>query len=52
MKKLSLTLSKNSLLTINKNFDRANLDYAGIVYKKCLTDSFKNKLEIQCSSRY
>ena len=46
MKKLSLTLSKNSLLTIYKTFVRPILDYADIIYDKPLTDSFKDKLEM------
>ena len=47
MKKLSsLTLSRNSLLTIYKNFIRPILDYPDIIYQKPLTESFKDKLEI------
>ena len=45
MKKLSLTLSRNSLLTIYKTFVRPILDYADIIYDKPLTESFKDKLE-------
>ena len=40
MKKLSLTLSRTSLLTIYKIFVRPNLDYADIIYDKPLTESF------------
>ena len=46
MKKLSLNLSRNSLLTICKAFDRPILDYADIIYDKPLTESFKDKLEM------
>ena len=46
MKKLSLTLSKNSFLTIYKTFLRPILDYANIIYDKPLTESFKDKLEM------
>ena len=46
MKKLSLTLSRNSLLTIYKTFVRAILDYADIIYDKPLTESFEDKLEM------
>ena len=46
MKKLSLTLSRNSLLIIYKTFVRPILDYANITYDKPLTKSFKDKLEM------
>ena len=46
MKKLSLTLSRNSLLTICKTFVRPILDYADVIYDKPLTESFKDKLEM------
>ena len=46
MKKLSLTLSRNSLLTIYKTFVWPILDYADIIYDKLLTESFKDKLEM------
>ena len=46
MKKLSITLSKNSLLTIYKTFSRPILDYADRIYEKPLTESFKDKLEM------
>ena len=42
MKKLSLTFSRNSLLTIYKSFARPILDYADIIYDKPLTESFKD----------
>ena len=44
MKKLSLTLSKNSLLTIYETFVRPILDYADMIYDKPLTESFKDAL--------
>ena len=46
MKKLSLTLSRNSLLAIYKTFARPILDYADIICDKLLTESFKDKLEM------
>ena len=46
MKKLSLTLSRNSLLTIYKTFVRPIVDDADKIYDKPLTESFKNKLEM------
>ena len=46
MKKLSLTLSRNSLLAICKTFVRPILDYADIIYDKPPTESFKDKLEM------
>ena len=51
MKKMSLTLSRNSLLTIYKTFIRPILDYTDIIYETPLTESFKDKLEIvQCNA--
>ena len=46
MKKISLNLSRNSLLTIYKTFIRSILDYADIIYEKRLKESFEDKLEI------
>ena len=46
MKKLSLILSKKSLLTIYKSFARPNLDYADIIYSKSLNESLKRKIEM------
>ena len=46
MKKISLTLSRNSLLTIYKTFIRPILYYANIIYDKTLFESFKDKLEM------
>ena len=40
MKKLSLILSRKSLLTIYKSFVRPNLGYADIIYSKPLNESF------------
>ena len=45
MTKLSLNLSRNSLLTIYKTFVRPILDYADIIYDKPVAESFKDKLE-------
>ena len=45
MKRLSLMLSRNQLLTIYKTFVRSHLDYADIIYDKPFNDSFKEKLE-------
>ena len=44
MKRLSLILSKNQLLTIYKTFVRFYLDYADIIYDKHFNDSFQVKL--------
>ena len=46
MKKLSLILSRKSLLTIYKSFVRSNLDYADIIYSKSLRESLKRKIEM------
>ena len=46
MKKISLTLSRNGLLTIYKTFIRPIPDYTDIIYEAPLTESFKVKLEI------
>ena len=46
MKKLSLTLSRNSFLTIYKTFVRPILDFADIIYDKPLTESLKDKFEM------
>ena len=46
MKKLSLILSRNSLLIIYKTFVMTILDYVDIIYDKPLTESFKDKLEM------
>ena len=46
MKKLSLFLSRKTLLTIYKSFVRPNLDYADIIYDKPFNESFKTKKEM------
>ena len=46
MKKLSLILSRKSLLTIYKSFVRPNLDYADIICNKPLNKSLKRKIEV------
>ena len=46
MKKLPLTLSITSLLTIYKTFVRPILDYTDIIYDKPLTEPFKDKLKM------
>ena len=45
MKKLSLILSRKSLLTIYKSFVRSNLDYTDIIYDKQFNESLKKKLK-------
>ena len=46
MKRLSLILSRKSLLTICTSFVRPNLDYADIIYDKPFNKSFKRKIEM------
>ena len=46
MKKLSLILSRKSLLTIWKSFVRPNLDYADTIYNKPSNESLKRKIEM------
>ena len=45
IKRLSLILSRKSLLTIYKSFVRSNLDYADIIYDKSFNESFKRKMK-------
>ena len=45
-KKLSLTLSGKSLLTIYKSFVRSNLDYADTIYDNPLNKFFIRKIEM------
>ena len=45
MRRLSMTLSRKSLLTIYKSFVRPLLDCADIIYDKPYNESFKEKLE-------
>ena len=44
MKRLSLMLSRNQVLTIYKTFVRSHLDYGDMIYDKPFNDSFKEKL--------
>ena len=46
MKKLSLILSRKSLLTIYKSFVAPNLDYADIIYDKPSIESLKSNVEM------
>ena len=46
IKKISLTVSRKSLLTICKSFVRPSFDYADIVYDKPLNKSSKRKIEM------
>ena len=46
MKKLSLILSRQSLLTIYTSFVRPNLDYVDITYDKPFNKSLKRKIEM------
>ena len=46
MNKLSLILSRKSLLTIYKSFVRPDLDYADIIYDKPLNELLKSKIEM------
>ena len=43
--RLSMTLSRKSLLTIYKSFVRPLFDYADIIYNKPCNESFKEKLK-------
>ena len=45
MKRLSLSFSSDSLLTINKSFFRPHLDYADMIYDKLYNAIFESKLE-------
>ena len=46
MKKLSLFLSRKTLLAICKSFVSLNLDYTDIIYDKPFNESFKTKMEM------
>ena len=46
MEKLSLFLSRKTLLTIYKSFVKPNLDNADIIYDKPFNESFKTKTEM------
>ena len=45
MENLSLSVSRQSLLTIYKSFVRPNLDYADTIYDKPHKSSFIEKIE-------
>ena len=45
MKRLSLSILRDSLLTIYKSFVRPHLDYADIIYDKPGNANFESKLE-------
>ena len=45
MRRLSIRLSRKSLLTICKSFVRPLLDYADVIYDQPYNESFKEKLE-------
>ena len=45
MRRLSMTLSRKSLLTIYNSFVRPILEYADIIYDKPCNETFKGKLE-------
>ena len=46
MKKLSVFLSRKTLLTIYKSFVKPNLNNADIIYDKPFNESFKTKIEM------
>ena len=45
IRRLSITLPRNDLLTICKSFVRPYLDYGGILYDEPNNENFQNKLE-------
>ena len=45
MKRLSINLPRNALLTIYKSFIRPHLDYGDILYDNLNHENFQNKLE-------
>ena len=45
IRRLSISLPRNALLTIYKSFVRPHLDYDYILYDKPNNDNFQNKLE-------
>ena len=45
MKRLLLSISRDSLLTIYKSFVRSHLDYADVMYEKPGNVNFESKLE-------
>ena len=46
MERLSVVLSRRSLITIYKSFVRPNLDYGDIIYDKPFNESFKRNIEM------
>ena len=45
IRRLSINLPRNALLTIYKSFIRPHLDYGDILYDKPNNENFQNKLE-------
>ena len=45
IRRLSINLPRNALLTICKSFARLHLDYGDILYDKPSNENFQNKLE-------
>ena len=45
IRRLSVNLTGNALLTIYKSFIRPFLDYGDILYNKPSNDNFQNKME-------
>ena len=45
IKRLSVNLRRNALLTIYKSFVRPHLDYHDILYDKPSNENFQNKIE-------
>ena len=45
IRRLSINLLRNALLTIYKSFVRPHLDYGDILYDKPNNENFQNKLE-------
>ena len=45
IRRLSVNLPRNALLTIYKSFIRPHLDYGDILYDKPSNDSFQTKME-------
>ena len=45
IRRLSVNLPRNALLTIYKSFIRPHLDYGDILYEKPRNDSFQNRME-------
>ena len=45
IRRLSVNLPRNALLTIYKSFIRPHLDYGDILYDKTSNDNFQSKIE-------